>query len=638
MKTSKKILAYTAMFLTSESEVFSSTINLLDHGTQRYMTHGLQKITQWARPTTIATRLYTQNSGGRDLDQLMHESRELFDQNAKMINELRRYMNEFSQLLEQANKNGLLLNHQKNNGRDFAIHPQAKVKPEKKIAVITPINQQNSLAVLPQHNPELEQMPPTQDNGRLYGQFRGQEAASENNVHNKINLDLKRIYMQRKDLLAEGIVEASNQKLNRAEVVAILDLYTILVRYNKDAITKVLNGSTDTSQSNIYSAIVRHGRSKGLTLSWYRGVYDQLCEVLGNKPTDVINKIAANVIRESRSLLRKRALTHEDRLYNVVIGAHPMYPVSPEEVGILLDAYQNLTAWKRDVVTKVLSGITNSSNSNTYAAFVKHAEANNLTLDFYRRIYAKLCRSDEGVAWINKVYRNISSTDTELKQNESPEQANYQLEEGKQLDRESMCSEDDNINSSVDEDRISDNASSLADTTLPEKEDNDEILTQGNYTLSIKEQKRLSRIYALLPDFDAKSITKALSGTTKNRSLPVWAALLEAIDKIKNEAIEEGDDTLINLKYFQRLHWASVRVTGKGGGIRNISASPQEVDLKSIPTAKPKAKVKSLKTKIKDTPITKPKSKSKVSKAPEVKEGLLAKRKGKIKTSRKKIV
>lgn len=618
MKTSKKILAYTVMFLTSESEVFSSSLNILGQGTQRYMTASLQKITQTAGPIVFATRLYTQNSGGRDFNHLLHESGRLLTQNLEMSNELCRYMNGFSQLLEQSKKNGLLHQHSHNTRVRFETQPQLKVKPEKKLAVITPINQQNALAVLSQHNPEFEQMTPEQDNGPLSAESLGQEVSPQNNVHNQINDDLQKKYIQRKDLLADKVVEVSNQKLNRAEVVAILDLYTSLVRYTKEVITKVLIGSTDTPQSNTYSAVVRHGKSKNLTLSWYRGVYTQLCEVFENNPTDNISKIATTVMRDSRSLLRKRAQTRDDYLYNIVIGAHPLYPVSPEEVRLLFDAYQNLRVWKREVVTKVLNGSTNSSSSNTYSAFVKHAEANNLSLNFYRYIYSKLCQSEEGIDLFNKMCRANNSTDTEIEQNETPPQANYQLEAVERLDRDLTYSEDDNINSNVDEGQIGHNTSRTTGLALPEEEDNQELFSKGNYTISRKEQNLLKRLYALLPEVDAKRITKALSGTTKNQSLPIWDELLEAINQIKNEAIEDGEDTLINLKYFQKLYWASVRVTGKGGGLRKTLVPPQEEERGSV---------------MKNIPITKPKSKSNASKkAPAKKVSPLAKKKGKIKS------
>jgi hypothetical protein len=653
MKISKKILAYTAMFLTSESEVFSSSLTILGQGSQRCMTQGLRKITTRARPTTIPTSLCSQNSGGCGLNQLRDEIMELSDQNVKKINELRRYMNDISPLFEQVNKGGPFLYPHQNKEENFSRLPQTKVKTEKKLAVITPINQQNSLAVFPQHNPEFEQMTPEQDNGPLSAESFGQEVSAQNNVHNQVNDDLQIKYIQRQDLFADRIVEASNQRLNRAEVVAILDLYTSLVRYTKESITKVLNGSTDTSQSNTYSAIVRHGESKKLTLSWYRGVYTQLCEVFENNPTDNISKIAATVMRESRSLFRKRSKTRDDYLYNIVIGAHPLYPVSPEEVGLLVDVYQNLRAWKREVITKVLNGSTTSLSSNTYAAFVKHAEANNLSINFYRHIYSKLCKSEVGVDLFNKMCRNNNST-TEIEQNEASHQPNYQIEEEERLDRDLAYSEEDNINSNVDEEQIGHNISRTRGSVLPEDGNNNEIFSKGNYTISTKEKKLLRRLYSLLPEFDAKKITKALSGTTKNQSLPIWDALLEAIDQIKNEAIRDGDDTLINLKYFQRLHWASVRVTGKSGSLKNTPVPPQEeeresemkyipatmpkVKVKSLKTAKkdipatmPKVKVKSLKTTKKDIPATMPKSKSKAS---AMKEELLAKKKGKIKSSR----
>ena len=87
----------------------------------------------------------------------------------------------------------------------------------------------------------------------------------------------------------------------------------------------------------------------------------------------------------------------------------------------------------------------------------------------------------------------------------------------------------------------------------------------GKYSISKIEQERLNRIYHLLPNYHGRSITGVLSGSTMDQSLPVWTAVQDAITKIRQEAVRKGDKTTIDLNYFRKLHWSSMRVTGRGG-------------------------------------------------------------------------
>jgi Mg2+ and Co2+ transporter CorA len=91
-------------------------------------------------------------------------------------------------------------------------------------------------------------------------------------------------------------------------------------------------------------------------------------------------------------------------------------------------------------------------------------------------------------------------------------------------------------------------------------------LTRHAYSISPLETNRLNRLYTLLPEHHGKSITGVLSGATTNTRLPIWEAIQKAIAKIQEEIFAEGDQTQIDLEYFQKLHWSSMRVIGRGGG------------------------------------------------------------------------
>ncbi len=96
----------------------------------------------------------------------------------------------------------------------------------------------------------------------------------------------------------------------------------------------------------------------------------------------------------------------------------------------------------------------------------------------------------------------------------------------------------------------------------------DDILQtrDGVYSMTKKEHKILNRLFTLLPEYHPNSMTRILLGkTAPKKNIPVWKDLLNAIDQINQEALREGDEQKIDLNYFRKLQWLSIRITGKGG-------------------------------------------------------------------------
>ncbi len=82
------------------------------------------------------------------------------------------------------------------------------------------------------------------------------------------------------------------------------------------------------------------------------------------------------------------------------------------------------------------------------------------------------------------------------------------------------------------------------------------------YKITAQQSAQLARLYTLLSQYHGKSITGALTGATTNERLPIWDDLDKAIKIIQQEIAVEGDPVQVNLKYFQRLYWSSMRCYG----------------------------------------------------------------------------
>jgi hypothetical protein len=424
MQTSKKMLTYAAMLLASESEVFSSSINML--------THGLQRLTHRVNPTVIATRLYSHNTGAKHKSTLLEKCILLFDQNAEMFKELHFLMNESHYVSDQSNKERCFPDRHSYKGVPFIAPQRKQLTPQRKLAVIMPVNVQINLAsivVRDQDPKQLSHQEYEEEKERLTLNSPEEVSYPEGDEPETVVQNFSITPTQIRQALVDKIRQSStnHHQLNRADVAAILDVYTTFVRYNKDTVTKVLNGQTDTIKSNIYNAIVKHATSKGSTLLAYRESYARLCKAFENNPLPHIRRISTTMMQETCKHLRMGKLTREDYISNIVTGANPLYPLSPKEVGLILDVYFDLKTWKREGITNVLTGRTNTIKSNIYNAIVKHALANRSSLNEYRDIYARLGLSMEGRSLPN-LYRIVDSIDTQHKQDETETSVNNFIE------------------------------------------------------------------------------------------------------------------------------------------------------------------------------------------------------------------
>jgi acid stress-induced BolA-like protein IbaG/YrbA len=197
-----------------------------------------------------------------------------------------------------------------------------------------------------------------------------------------------------------------------------------------------------------------------------------------------------------------------------VTGANPLYPLSPKEVRLILDVYIDLKTWKREDITNILTGRTNTIKINIYNAIVKHAFANRSSLNEYRDIYARLGMSMEGRS-LHHLYRIVDSIDTQHKQDKTETSINNFIELQSQ-EKPRHIERNDSHSASEDEDLLKNKYTRTDDTVRPMFTDEDESpWWKGKYSLLKKEKERLDRIYSLLPEFSTKSITKALSGTSK---------------------------------------------------------------------------------------------------------------------------
>ena len=399
----------------------------------------------------------------------------------------------------------------------------------------------------------------------------------------------KMVAMIREDLVDRIIRSARDaSKVRKEEVVCILNLYSDLACRPKESITKVLNGSTDTSKSVIYNAAVAHAQSRQLTIGVYRDIYTRLGEAFGKEPMKVLYSIVEEMMQEkdhSLSLLRNRKnnRTHDDYVNLIVLGANPLYPLHANEVEAVLELYVTLSDRPKESITKVLNGSTDTPKSVIYNAVMVHVDSKKSDLEIYRNIYARLSKSlnQEAIQVIHHmVSQNIQKNDDHnqfsLKQslivkNAPPEISkefveNNNNEKTPVLAVKNLSEPETNLN-------ISERSEGLLCTN------------DGKYSISKKEQERLNRIYGLLPEYHSKSITGVLSGATKRKDLPVLKDVLAAIDQVQKEAVQEGSHLNIDLHYFRKLYWTSIRVVGKGGS-RETECKKEKIESKVSPKLK----------------------------------------------------
>ena len=466
------------------------------------------------------------------------------------------------------------------------------------LAVITPVNPQNSL-VSPLHlqyqNSSLESEQPNLEtlNYSESKDCRGKAAAGTVVQISRIQegvlqyQNLSRTVDEMRSDFVNRVMSAATHKTKPQDVQDIkdiLDLYTSLVEWKREGITKVLMGQTDNSKSIIYGAVVNHAKTRQKDLEMFREMYRRVCNTMGKDPMQVVYKVIEELIREKKdrlSALREGdgedKMSREEYISLIVIGSHPLYPVQPKEVESILDLYTSLKKWKREGITKVLKGQTDNSKSSIYNAVVdhvtpKHSDLKLLYLKTYRNIYRRLMQSlsGEAIEIIYSMIDNEKHTDvgqglvTRPSQFLTP-QLDQSISEAP-TSQNSFVSHDFGAGRAIDEqsmDRPPQNLyiANYSDSFLKTE--------GGQYKLSKKEQDRLGQVYARLSKYHAKSVTGVLSGKTINKSLPIWKDIGDVIDQIRQEVAQAGGNaTQINLKYFRKLYWAAVRTaTGYSSSI-----------------------------------------------------------------------
>ncbi len=364
----------------------------------------------------------------------------------------------------------------------------------------------------------------------------------------------------------------SSHHINRSDVVALLDLCTALANRTIDGINKVLNGQTNAIQSGIYANVVRYVESKQSSLDVYRGLYAKLSDAFSAEAMDVVSQAVESMVSEQKHLfpvinkIDGKSIGRQQYIALIVEGANPLYPIYPNEVEAILGVYDVLPNCGKKSIKNVLAGKTNTPQSHTYNNVVKYLESQKSTLKSYRDMHLRLSKSLN-----ERAQKIIDIILDNKKQSVVDGEQTRVIEASKQIENDPTPLDfpRQTFMSPVD---LSTSKSSTSEVLS----DNSEEMRLGKYSLSKKEKERLDRVYGLLPEFRAKSITGVLSGTTQNKTLPIWEAITDVIDQIRQEAEQEGDRTSINLKYLQKLYWAAVRVTGSGGSREKIVTDSNE--------------------------------------------------------------
>lgn len=367
-------------------------------------------------------------------------------------------------------------------------------------------------------------------------------------------------------------------KINRQKLKDILDLYSALPAFAEDAITKVLTGETDTGKSNVYRVVLQHVKKTQLSnLQAYRDTYKRLCVAFGKDVLQGVKQACNEIVTRKKQeiLYHLRRLDTEDNTYQyytnlIVDGAYPLYPLHSNEVEDIVSLFFTLEQFPKDKIIMVLTSETNTEKSNVYRAVLQHTKTLQ-GLENYRQIYSKLSQALLGQAQsvINKmieikISREMNQTFLSNPLHLPSSLQSDPLESNSEIITNHFVNQYNNVNPAESRQDIKMNLSQSHTTS---SFDNEIRQTRdGKYCITRREQARLNRLYALLPEHHGGSITGVISGTTVNSKLPIWNSVHNAISQIKQEAIQEGDQTLIDLSYFRKLHWASVRVKSAGVG------------------------------------------------------------------------
>ncbi|CAO4836046.1 MAG: hypothetical protein CNLJKLNK_00501 [Holosporales bacterium] len=379
----------------------------------------------------------------------------------------------------------------------------------------------------------------------------------------------KKVKKMREDLMINIIENSrSTKKINQQQLISIVELYEAMIARPKNSISKVLNGVNDKGQGDVYKEILLHIKSRGSDLETYRKTCAKLTSDLGEEVSQAISRSVENVIKKrNMKKVNYSDLTMENCVFIVAEGSNPLYPVYPHEVESILVLYRSLTNRPKNSITKVLNSMITGSQSPIYKEIVDHITQKGSDLETYRSIYLRIARAlnDNGMS---VVYRAVDADAKIQDQEIQPVDQNPVL-----MDQETphtslpsylkKSSHTDCVEQSLpdpqEEDIVSIN-DAVNDSIGDPVNDSVDVSLKGKHLekdlkmpLSMTEQKRLNRVYGLLPEYHGKSVTGALIGKTVNKNLPIFQDIQEAIDQIREEAIKEGDNTIIDLDYFKRI-------------------------------------------------------------------------------------
>ena len=309
--------------------------------------------------------------------------------------------------------------------------------------------------------------------------------------------------------------------ITEEELQSILDLYTALPHRPIDGISEVLKGRVNTSKSAIYCNVLSHIVSKNSNLNKYRNAYARLSKALNGDAMNVMRQIMLNQASSQK-----------------------LVPVKNDKIMESKENHDGPTNLVQSLVSKGESGVTPEEQKllDEIYRLLPHIDPRYIT----RLLVSKDVRHGPTFKAITEVIQKIRKRE--------------------EKSGRSRCSE---INLAYFQKlhQLSSNHRQLfpAMTQASVKIDG-QVISKGRYSITREEQKLLSDVYRLLPHIDPRYITR-LVASKKVKSGPTLRAITEVIQKIREREEKSGRKRgeEINLDYFHKLHWSSVRVTGKSG-------------------------------------------------------------------------
>ena len=413
------------------------------------------------------------------------------------------------------------------------------------------------------HPPQYSHLPkyshPPQLTKRDEQSFPRSDVRADQKVRSDIDIQDEAINNARKQEILCRIRDGANPlyPINRDEIERIMGVYTSLPRRPVEGITKVFLGNTNSPKSSIYSEVLDHIRGRGSDLETYREIYAKLSKSLNgsaisvmrnmmlrnskndvrlyqDKEKPVLNRSHGNFVppsglMENRETLRPESSLSKrmERSCNTVLNPMETKEVSSVrryELGLLSEIYRLLPHVDPSYITRLLIGKTKATSSPTYKAVsnviskIQHREREagrggekNIDIEYFQQVYKNSLISSEG--------------DEEFKK------------------------------------MLSNKVESLYDAA------GNLVMKKGMYRITEYEQKLLHEIYSLLPHVNASYITRLLAGKTKAVSSPTYKAVTDAISKIRQREREagRGGEEEMDIDYFVKLHWSSIRITGRCG-------------------------------------------------------------------------